>query len=377
LRDLDRRYRLWLVVLALLVTLPAFAGFAGLAWERAQAAGLLSLIGCALLCGAPVRPRAAQPPTLLSLPSHTLIGWAALVAVLLHIAALVLADHTVLEYLKPTMPLYAWAGLLGTLLLGLLVVSALSSVRRRLFRSNASFQLMHVMASCALLALIGAHVITTHRYVGGLGRSAWMIAAMVGAMLMLLRPRRGAPRAPSTLSASGASGASGALGALGTAGTAGEAGEARAPGVPWRRSLAFGRHAVAIAVTIGLVAIMLMGMPGDAARATLREPLIARAVTLPLAFPHEKHGQVNCLECHHNYADGTGLDWCIHCHRSARADLKEGVEARFHGFCLQCHRDPRAQLHAHGPVAGCSACHHSADHGGLPRESDAGLMRPP
>jgi hypothetical protein len=92
---------------------------------------------------------------------------------------------------------------------------------------------------------------------------------------------------------------------------------------------------------------------GDA----LREPLFRRANSIPLDFPHGKHGMVNCLICHHNYADGRGWGLCVQCHRSGRADLKEGAEARFHGFCFDCHRHPQATLKRHGPVAGCSACH--------------------
>ncbi|HLW24647.1 MAG TPA: cytochrome c3 family protein [Steroidobacteraceae bacterium] len=336
-RGLDARFRLWLAAMLALATLPLFAQFAGLAWELAQGAGLLSFIGCILLCGAPVRPRAAEPPTLLSLRAHAWLGWAALLAALVHIAGLVLADHIVIEYLKPSMPLYAWAGLLATVLLLLLVLSALSGARRRLFRNNASFQVLHVMASCALLALIGAHVITTHRYLGGPARTVCAIAASAAAMLMLLRARRGAASA--------------------------------APG----RGLVFGRSAAAIVATMALVVLSLIGMSGDRARAGLREPLVARTTTLPLAFPHEKHGRVNCLQCHHNYADGTGLDWCIHCHRSGRADLKQGVEARFHGFCLQCHRHPPRTLEGHGPVSGCATCHRTPDHVGLPAGAAAAL----
>jgi hypothetical protein len=333
LRDLDPRYRLWLAALIALVALPLAAGYAGFGWELAQVAGLLSLIGCALLCGAPVRPRAALPPTLLSLRWHTLIGWGALILAVLHIGGLLLADHTVIEYLKLSMPLYAWAGLLAAVALGLSALTALSAVRRALFRTTASFQALHVASSFVLLALLGAHVVTTHRYLGGPARSAWTIAVLIAAMLMLLRARRGAPGQRSA---------------------------------PWRERLVFARHAALIVSTVGVVALALLGMPGDRARAALREPLVQRSLTLPLAFPHEKHGRVNCLTCHHNYADGTGLDWCIHCHRSQRTDLKEGIEARFHGFCLQCHRHPPAALRGHGPVSGCESCHRTVDHMSLP-----------
>ena len=89
----------------------------------------------------------------------------------------------------------------------------------------------------------------------------------------------------------------------------------------------------------------------------LREPLLPRAQTLSLNFDHRKHTAINCLVCHHNYADGRGFDACIFCHRSARTDLKVGVEARFHDFCLNCHRHPGPTLPRHGPVSGCTICH--------------------
>lgn len=314
--------------LALLVGLPLFAGFAGLGWELAQGAGLVGMLGCLFLCGAPIRPRDASPPTLLSLGTHTALGWIALGAVLVHIGGLALADHTVIEYLKPTMPLYQWAALGATALLLILVLTAGNSARRRFWRSHRTFQAIHVTLSCALLVLIGVHVLTTDRYAGGLARRGTLIAVTAGTLLMLLRARR-----KSDTPVRGG----------------------------WRQTLAFGRHSTLIIVVIGLAVFALVALSGDSARAALREPLLTRTRTLPLDFPHEKHGLVNCLACHHNYADGTGLDWCIHCHRSGRSDLKEDAEARFHGFCFECHRHPAASLHGHGPVSGCHGCHQISD----------------
>ena len=78
---------------------------------------------------------------------------------------------------------------------------------------------------------------------------------------------------------------------------------------------------------------------------------------LALGFPHDKHRPVNCIQCHHNFADRSGEDSCISCHRSGRAAIRTGAEARFHDFCLGCHRDPPAYLTGHGPVTGCNTCH--------------------
>ena len=111
---------------------------------------------------------------------------------------------------------------------------------------------------------------------------------------------------------------------------------------------------------VGVISVAMLSLglliPGRALVA-LREPLLSRAKMLPLNFDHRKHTSINCLVCHHNYADGRGFDACIFCHRSARTDLKVGVEARFHDFCLNCHRHPGPTLPRHGPVSGCTICH--------------------
>ena len=325
MRRIDARYALWGVGGIALAAIPAFAGFTGLGWELAQMAGLVGALACIALCGSPIRPRNSSPPTLLSLHLHTVIGWAALMAVALHIGGLVLADRTVVEYLKPTTPLYQLAGILAACLLLIVVLSGVAGVRRRLWASHRGFQATHVILGCALAALVAVHVVVTARYLGGPARRALFVAVTIGAILMLLRARR-----PND----------------------GTARETRA-----RRQLVFGRHSSLIVGAVALAAAALTALFPDAVGAALREPLLTRANTIPLDFPHGKHGMVNCLTCHHNYADGRGWDACVRCHRSSRTDLKEGAEARFHGFCFECHRHPDAAFKRHGPVSGCTACH--------------------
>jgi hypothetical protein len=88
-----------------------------------------------------------------------------------------------------------------------------------------------------------------------------------------------------------------------------------------------------------------------------RAPL-RRSDRLPLDFPHDKHLTVRCVECHHNYLDGTGMELCVLCHRNpARKDLLLGIEPRFHRFCRDCHLEKMAAGKAHGPVRSCRACH--------------------
>ncbi len=325
LRSLDVRYVLWGAGLLVLAALPLAGGFAGIGWELAQAAGLACGLACIVLSGSPVRPRDSVPPTLLSLRRHTLIGWLALLAASIHVGGLVLVDRTVVEYLKPTAPLYQLAGIAAALILLIQVLSSLAGVRRRLWASHRGFQATHVVLGSLLAALIAVHVVVTARYAGGRGRRVLLVAATIGAILMLLRRRRPIDPASRPL--------------------------------PLRRRLVFGRHTTGVAGVLALSALAVAGLFPHAAGDALREPLLRRANSIPLDFPHGKHGMVNCLICHHNYADGRGWGLCVQCHRSGRTDLKEGVEARFHGFCFDCHRHPQPPLKRHGPVAGCRACH--------------------
>jgi DMSO/TMAO reductase YedYZ heme-binding membrane subunit len=323
----DTRYALWGAALLLILATPLTAGFVGWGWEASQWAGLLAALACLALSGAPIRPRDSEPPTLLSLRLHTAVGWIALIATALHVGGLLLADGTVVEYLKPTTPLYQLAGIAAALLLVILVVLSVAAARRRLWRSHRGFQATHVILACVLTALVAVHVIVTARYLGGPGRRALFAAAALGAILMLLRARRPGPRAPRS-------------------------------GAPASRTqLVFGRHSGLIVGTVAACAVAILSLLPSSVGAELREPLFQRASRLPLDFPHGKHVAVNCLTCHHNYADGTGASLCVECHRSGRADLKEGVEARFHGFCFECHRHPEATFAKHGPVSGCAGCH--------------------
>lgn len=326
---IDARYAVWLVILVLLLALPAFGGFTRIGWEACQAAGYIGALACILLAGAPLRPRNSAPSTLVSLRVHTLLGWAALVAVTLHIGGLILADRTVIEYLKPTAPLYQIAGIAATVALVFLVVGGLAAARRSLWRSHRGFQATHVVIAWLMACLIAVHVAVTARYLGGRGRRALFIAGAASGILMLLRARRSAPRALPPMPS----------------------------GTPMRRQRVFGRHSTLIVIAAVFCASGIAALLPNEVDATLREPVMRRAGALPLDFPHEKHGAVNCLTCHHNYADGRGMEACIACHRGANAGLQEGAEARFHGFCFDCHRHPGATLQGHGPVSGCRVCH--------------------
>ena len=323
MRQLDARYKLWGAALLILTVTPALASLIGPGWELSQLAGYASGLVCLLLCACPVRPRDAVPPTLLSLRRHQLLGWAALILTVAHIGGLLLADHTVIEYLKTTSPLYQLAGIVASVLLLVVVLSSLISVRRW-WGSHRGFQATHVTLSLLLVALIAAHVIATNRYTGGIALRMLFVLVTIGALAMPLRAR---------------------------------ARNIAARAVGTGRQLVFGRHSAWVACAVAIAVVAVAGLASGRVHESLREPVLHRATPLPLDFPHDKHAAVNCLLCHHNYVDKTGLDTCIRCHRSQRTDLKEGAEARFHGFCFDCHRHPDAKFERHGPPSGCIACH--------------------
>ena len=321
----DGRYLAWGLCVLLIGLLPAVSGFVGVTWELSQVCGLAGFVACIVLAGAPIRPRLARPRTLLSLGTHARLGWIALGAVALHVAGLLVSDHRVFEYLKPTAPLYQLAGILAAILLVVLTVSAIAGSRRRLFASHRGFQAIHVTASGALLCLSAVHVVVTGRYAGNRWSQWLIIAAVAGGTLILLRARPGSAAAPKTSALS--------------------------------RRLVFGRHSAWVLSVLILTALTAASLSVSGAGVLLREPIVRRVNALPLDFPHSKHVEVSCAACHHNFVDDRGLDTCIQCHRGSRPDLKVGIEARFHDFCFQCHRHPAAALKAHGPVSGCQECH--------------------
>jgi Class III cytochrome C family/Ferric reductase like transmembrane component len=292
-------------------------------WELAQSLGLLAALCALLLCLLPVRPRApATPP--LSLHKHEWLGWSMLIAALGHVGLSLAFDRTVIQHLRLTAPFYEWAGICALLAILMLTVPAAGPLRRQLWSGHRNFQALHVAVSCALVALITVHVVTTHRYLHGRSRMALWLLLSIAALLALLRPRA-APAAPRP------------LGAL--------------------SRLAFGRHSRLILVCAGVAALAVVPLLSANVRLALRAPLGRRAEAPPLDFPHDRHRAVNCILCHHNFRDQTGADSCISCHRSNRPEIRVSAEARFHDFCLGCHRDPPAPLTRHGPTTACDSCH--------------------
>lgn len=293
-------------------------------WETAQTLGVLAALCCLLLCLIAVRPRVPWSRTL-SLKRHELIGWIALAVTVLHVGLLLAFDRRVFEHLKLTAPIYEWLGILALILLIALTALSLPTIRQRLYAQHRQFQLVHIGMTCALVAAIAVHILTTGRYFHGRISVAAYLLVSVLALGALLRAR------------------------------ARRESENRVPG--FISSLAFGRHSRVVVAIVILAVLALLSLLIPAAALTLREPILRRSAALAIDFPHDKHREVNCIRCHHNFNDRTGSDTCISCHRSRRSTILVGAEARFHDFCLGCHRDPPPRFEHHGPTTGCDTCH--------------------
>ena len=294
------------------------------AWEIAQALGLCAVASCLILCVLAVRPRAGGAGAF-TVHGHELLGWLTLAAAFLHVGLLLGVDHRVVEHVRLTAPRYEYAGVLALVTLLFLTVAAAGAVRRRLWPRHRDFQAAHVGAACLLLVTLAVHVLTTGRYVHRRAHLVVYILLSSVVLLALLRARAG--RLPSQQAARLSGG------------------------------LVFGRHSrLVVAIVLGSL-VALLALLRDGTALALREPFLRRSEPLILGFPHEKHRAVNCITCHHNFVDRSGADSCISCHRSGRAAIRVGAEARFHDFCLGCHRDPPAYVTGHGPVTGCGTCH--------------------
>ena len=296
----------------------------GLAWEIAQALGLCAVAACLILCVLAVRPRAGAAAAF-RVRSHELLGWLALAAAVVHVGLSLGADHRVVEHIKPTAPRYEYAGILALLMLLFLTAPAGAAVRRRLWPRHRNFQAAHVAAACLLVVAVAMHVLTADRYVHGRARASAYALLSGSVLLAMLRARTQRQSA--------------------------------GPPPPFPAGLVFGRHSrLVLGIVLGAL-VALLGLLHGGMTVAMREPFLRRTERLTVDFPHDKHRAVKCVQCHHDYVDRSGAESCVSCHRSGRAAIRVGAEARFHDFCLGCHRDPPAYLTGHGPATGCNTCH--------------------
>lgn len=82
---------------------------------------------------------------------------------------------------------------------------------------------------------------------------------------------------------------------------------------------------------------------------------------LPMNFAHADHGEINCVQCHHNFTDevGFGTD-CLLCHQ-IDASVAHLVEQQFHDLCRGCHQQRQRDGEPGGPVRACRECHTGDD----------------
>jgi hypothetical protein len=253
------------------------------------------------------------------LSQHRRIGWIVLILGLLHAAILLVAQPLIGHYLLPSAPLYMLLGLLALIFLAILVASGLSArtaLRKASVKhaSRGSAPLptsvsTHAILAALLLGLIAAHVLGSHQLVDKPAKAITLCALL--ALPLLWAALRIALR---------------------------------------RRAL------LPTVLPNCIAAAFLFLLPIPTATPHLLAPATPPS-PLPAYFPHEKHTTVNCVTCHHNFVDKTGIGSCIDCHRSARPDLTESAEATFHTFCRTCHTDLAQTTSKHGPTRSCSSCH--------------------
>ena len=150
------------IALVLLVPLPAPLGFA---WDLANGLGYLSLALCLCLFIYAGRARVFPPYSGRFFANlHRDLGYIALALALVHAGLLLYREPLLLEHLKPTAPLHMLSGTLALLLMGMLVLSSLPRLRRRLWPDYHRFRHLHAVTSVSVLALSLYHVVESGYY---------------------------------------------------------------------------------------------------------------------------------------------------------------------------------------------------------------------
>jgi Class III cytochrome C family len=92
----------------------------------------------------------------------------------------------------------------------------------------------------------------------------------------------------------------------------------------------------------------------------VRRIMVDTRPMLPMTFAHLDHREVNCIICHHNFADDTGEGLCIDCHKTD-PKIRLQIEPMFHTLCRDCHVEKHAAGKDAGPVRRCADCHTADD----------------
>ena len=109
---------------------------------------------------------------------------------------------------------------------------------------------------------------------------------------------------------------------------------------------------------VSVSAIAVIGLTVAAHQA--RQTMIDTRPALPLTFAHLDHHEVNCITCHHNFADTTGQGLCIDCHKM-NLQIRSRIEPMFHTLCRNCHVEKHRAGKDAGPARRCSDCHTADD----------------
>jgi Class III cytochrome C family len=319
---------------ALLLCPPPASG--GTLWDIGMGAGYAALVLAATLYLYPLRGDGLPHRRLFTLSQHRRIGWVAVTLGALHAAILLVAQPLVGHYLLPSAPVYMLLGLAALIALAALVATGLaarSTLRKTpapgTSRPRPHTPLVsvatHAVLAALLLALIAAHLIGSAQLIDN-GTKALTTCVLL-ALPLLWTAYRGTHRYRFR-----------------------EGGTRVAPTTrtPFR--------ILATVIPCSAAAVTLLLLPIPTATSRLLQPASSPS-SLPVQFPHEKHTTVNCVTCHHNFVDKTGIGSCLDCHRSARPNLTQSAEATFHSFCRQCHAQLAQTAHKHGPTRSCSSCH--------------------
>ena len=282
-----------LLAAGLLISPPTAAG--GLIWDIGIVCGYASVVLVVCLFAYPLRGDGLSREHLLGLSQHRLLGWITLATAALHVAVLLGSQTLIGRYLLPSAPVFMWCGVVALILAAVLI------------RKTGRW---HVPLAMLMALTVWAHLVGS----GQALRGSWKFT-IAGLLLVL-------PIAWYAFRGRG----------------------------PSSRSRTIRRVCAAAAVVV----IALLAVPTSSR--LLLQPA-ARPSLAPILFPHENHTSVNCVVCHHNYIDHTGVVACVDCHRSARPDLVQTSEATFHTFCRDCHVQLANAGAKHGPTRECSACH--------------------
>jgi predicted CXXCH cytochrome family protein len=307
----------------LLFPVPASGGFL---WDLGMGTGYAALVAAVTLYLFPLRGDGLPHRRLFTLAQHKVLGWVALALCLLHITILMIVQPLVWHYLWPSTPIYMACGITALIALAVLVATGLSarSAHRKMRFNPARTPVpgrpaavgsasvaTHLILAAVLLALIAGHILGSRQLLD-------KPTKVMTLCLLLALPLAWAAFRP------------------------------RRP-----RSVRFGP--TLLPTCMALAALLILPVP------IATPALLASAVTpavLPVNFPHDKHTTVNCVTCHHNFADATGVTGgCLSCHRSDRSDLPQASEPLFHTFCRSCHVELAATTDKHGPTRSCAECH--------------------